>query len=226
MRHNKRGRKFNRNSAKRKALKLNILKSLFLNGQIITTVSKAKEYAPAANKLITIAKRADIKCMEVQKQLDNQEGKVTPEIQLEHTKKMEAIKLAHFRRIFAKIADKKLAQKIFYEIAPLYKERNGGYTKVIKLSKPRLGDNSTRAVLKLVEQLPDEGEVIKSRKQMKAEKDKLKAEKQKIKAKLKEKKEKEKEKKRLQKEKEKARLKALKEKKEKAKEKAKKSKKK
>ena len=59
MLHRVRGRKFGQQSAYRKALKRNLLKALFTHGRIITTLPKAKEYRPFAEKLITLAKKAD-----------------------------------------------------------------------------------------------------------------------------------------------------------------------
>ena len=54
------------------------------------------------------------------------------------------------RRAMAVLQDKELVQKLFDEIGPYYADRPGGYTRVVKLSKPRLGDNATRAYLGFV----------------------------------------------------------------------------
>ncbi len=51
------------------------------------------------------------------------------------------------RNVIKHIGDKKVVKKLFYEIAPKFKERNGGYTRIYKLSTPRKGDNAPMAVL-------------------------------------------------------------------------------
>jgi large subunit ribosomal protein L17 len=69
--------------------------------------------------------------------------------------------LHSYRRAISILQDKKAAKKLFEEIAPQYQERPGGYTRVLRLSKNRLGDNASRAVFELVDyqQTPVAGEV-------------------------------------------------------------------
>lgn len=56
MRHRVRGRRLGRNTSHRTALKRNLLAALFRHGRIVTTLEKAKEYRPYAEKIITLAK--------------------------------------------------------------------------------------------------------------------------------------------------------------------------
>lgn len=178
MRHRNRGRKLGRNTAHRNSLCRNILIGLFRHGQIITTQSKAKEYAPMADKLITIAKRAEHRVKEMEKRCSaSARGEITAELQSQMEKQAQAIRLASFRNALAKLPDKLIVRKIFHEIAPLYAERAGGYTKVLRLSKPRLGDNAPRAVLKLVANLPSSAAPEKPAKKIDKEKDKANKEK-------------------------------------------------
>ncbi|HON44858.1 MAG: 50S ribosomal protein L17 [Planctomycetes bacterium] len=159
MRHQNRGRKLGRSSAHRKALARNIIRSLFLHGQIITTISKAKEYAPMAEKLISIAKKAETKVAAMQAAMkDNPE--ITPE---EIKRQADAIRVAQLRFALSKLPDKEVVKKLFYVIAPLFANRNGGYTRIIRLNKRRLGDNTKQAILKLSEELP-EASVIEKQK--------------------------------------------------------------
>jgi large subunit ribosomal protein L17 len=60
MRHHRSGRKLGRDSAHRKALYANLTGALFEHGRIQTTLAKAKEVRPIAEKMITLARRGDI----------------------------------------------------------------------------------------------------------------------------------------------------------------------
>ena len=60
------------------------------------------------------------------------------------------------RRAFAKLRDKEMVQKLFDVLGPRFLDRPGGYCRILKLSKPRLGDNGERAILEFVERTPEE----------------------------------------------------------------------
>lgn len=60
MRHRKKGRKLGRDSAHRLAMTRNLVTSLFEHGRVETTLAKAKDVRPTAEKLITLAKRGDL----------------------------------------------------------------------------------------------------------------------------------------------------------------------
>jgi large subunit ribosomal protein L17 len=118
MRHRKSGRKLGRNASHRKALGRNLVSSLFHHGRITTTLEKAKEYRPMAEKMITLAKERN---------------------------------LHNVRRAVSLLQDKTAVKKLFEEIAPKYLDRPGGYTRILRLSKNRLGDNAARAIFELVD---------------------------------------------------------------------------
>ncbi|MBR0521060.1 MAG: 50S ribosomal protein L17 [Spirochaetales bacterium] len=104
-----------RNNAERKALKRNMVTSLFRYERIETTKAKAKEVQRLAEKMITRAK------------VDN----------------------VHNRRLTSAILfDEAVVNKLFTEIAPLYADVNGGYTRIIK-TQNRLGDAAEMAILEL-----------------------------------------------------------------------------
>jgi len=104
-----------RNNAERKALKRNMVTSLFRFERIETTKAKAKEVQRLAEKMITRAK------------VDN----------------------VHNRRLTSAILfDEAVVNKLFTEIAPLYADVNGGYTRIIKTAN-RLGDAAEMAILEL-----------------------------------------------------------------------------
>ena len=104
-----------RNNAERKALKRNMVTSLFRFERIETTKAKAKEVQRLAEKMITRAK-------------------------VDHV---------HNRRLTSAILfDEAVVNKLFTEIAPLYADVNGGYTRIIK-TQNRLGDAAKMAILEL-----------------------------------------------------------------------------
>jgi len=60
------------------------------------------------------------------------------------------------RRAFSKVRSKEAVQKLFDVLGPRFKERPGGYCRILKLSRPRLGDNGERAILEFVERTVEE----------------------------------------------------------------------
>ena len=89
--------------------------------------------------------------------------------------------LADRRQVLRKIRDKKIVKNLFDEIAPTYKDRNGGYTRVVKLGRRR-GDGSDMALLELVGYEGLLLEKHKTREEAKSKKDKKKEEKEKAEA--------------------------------------------
>jgi len=128
MRHRRKGRKLGRNSSHRKALGRNLVTSLFEHGRITTTVEKAKEYRPMAEKMITLAKERN---------------------------------LHNIRRAVSILQSKPVVKKLFEEIAPRYLDRPGGYTRIVRLQKNRLGDNASQAIFELVDYEPEAAEAGK-----------------------------------------------------------------
>ena len=60
------------------------------------------------------------------------------------------------RRAFSKLRSKDAVGKLFEVLGPRFQDRPGGYCRIIKLAKPRLGDNGERAILEFVERTPPE----------------------------------------------------------------------
>mgnify|MGYP002551871462 CR=1 FL=1 len=89
---------------------------LLENGQIKTTITRAKEVAPLAEKMITLAKKNNV---------------------------------ATYRQALAFITKEDVAKKLFDEIGPKYADRNGGYTRIVKIG-PRRGDAAEMAIIQLV----------------------------------------------------------------------------
>ena len=131
MRHKVAGRRLGRSSSHRVALRRNLAQSLIEHETISTTVQKAKEVKPFVEKLITLAKG----------------GK------LHHRRR--AIALLGDRRIVAEeegelVEKGTVIGKLFSEIGPRYLDRPGGYTRIVRLSLRRLGDNGELVLLQLL----------------------------------------------------------------------------
>lgn len=116
-------RKLGRPTDQRIAMLRNLVTSLLENGKIETTVTRAKETRCMAEKMITLGKKAA----------------ANSEVSL------------HCRRqALAYITKEDVVTKVFTEYAEKYADRNGGYTRIIKLD-PRRGDNAPMAILQLVD---------------------------------------------------------------------------
>ena len=114
-------RKLGRTSSQRKALLRNQTTDLLKNEEIITTVEKAKELRRMTEKMITLGKRGDLS-----------------------SRRRAA---SYLRNV--SVEDQTILQKLFDDIAPRYADRNGGYTRIIKLGTRR-GDNAEMAKIELV----------------------------------------------------------------------------
>ena len=136
MRHRNRGRKFGRKSGPRAALERSVVQSLFSHGRIETTFARAKEFRSPAEKLITLARRGN-----AAKERGDQAGY-----------------LHCYRRAVAALGGSTfanmLARQLFDEIAPQFRDRPGGYTRVVRHARGRLGDNAPRAIFELVGYTP------------------------------------------------------------------------
>ena len=176
MRHRKKDKHLGRTSSHRKALRRNLAISIFTYGRIITTMEKAKYVRSFVEKIITSAKKGIVK-------------KETDRLAYVH----------YYRQVLSKLTNKEVVRKLFGEgewresggIAERYADRNGGYTRILKLSGSRmgvlsgssvgdipeieykmegferklrlvgnrLGDNASRVILELIEEIEEEKEV-------------------------------------------------------------------
>jgi large subunit ribosomal protein L17 len=147
MRHLNQGRKLNRTQAHRVATGRNLVASLFKQfGQenreyIVTTIAKAKEYRGLAERLITIAKEAT-------------DGATKPDRKLALRRRAVSMMGSPAQvKITGEDGEKKpvdLVRKLFDEIAPRYRERKGGYVRVIKTGAHRLGNGAQKVLLAFV----------------------------------------------------------------------------
>jgi len=132
MRHQVYGRHLGRTNAHRTALKRNLAASLFEHGTIATTPQKAKFVKPFAEKMITLAKRGTLHARrQVIAHLQNRN--------ICQDENGQSVKIGT------------VVGKLFDEIAPRFAQRNGGYTRIIRLPLRRVGDNGQLVFLQLVE---------------------------------------------------------------------------
>jgi len=131
MRHRVAGRQLSRNTSHRIALRRNMVASLFEHETISTTIQKAKEIRSLAEKLITLAKKGTLAA------------------------RKQGISMIGNRAIVVEedegpVKKGTVIGKLFSEIGPKYLDRAGGYTRIIRLEKTRLGDNGKLVLLQLV----------------------------------------------------------------------------
>ena len=129
------GRQLSRDSEHRKAMRRNLVQSLFEHGKVRTTLPKALECRPFAEKLITLARGGTLNDRRRVIALLN-DRRLTDEDQ-------EFIKNDRGQ-------DKTVVQKLFDDIAPKFADRQGGYTRIIKLSDYRIGDGGSLVLLQLL----------------------------------------------------------------------------
>ena len=109
-------RKLGKPTDQRMAMLRGLVTDLLNYGQLKTTVTRAKEVQPLADKMVTLAKQNN---------------------------------LAAYRQALAFLTQEDVAKKLFDEIGPKYADRNGGYTRVVRIG-PRRGDAAEMAIIQLV----------------------------------------------------------------------------
>jgi large subunit ribosomal protein L17 len=174
MRHRRKGRKLGRTSTHRQAMLRNLASSLFLTegefdpkidenqpkvpGRVVTTLPKAKEARRVVERCITIARRA-LRHQEEAQQYATTAHRHRDEAEYKRWRKSEdwrnwsqamAPVVVARRRAMQLLGDQEAVRILFETVAPRFQERPGGYTRILKLSKPRLGDAGDRAILEFV----------------------------------------------------------------------------
>ncbi len=171
MRHRKKGRVLGRAPSHRRALYRNLASALFLTerptsdldenspkvkGRIVTTLPKAKEIRPIVERCITLARRS-LEHQDKAKQFATSAKRNTEEwrtwrksAQWKSWNQAMAPVVAAQRQVLRMLGDKQAVRIVFNDIAPRFADRQGGYTRILRLAKPRLGDAGTRAILEFV----------------------------------------------------------------------------
>ncbi|TWT94668.1 bL17 family ribosomal protein [Stieleria varia] len=170
MRHRRHGRTLGRSPSHRKALLKNLASALFLTerdasldenapkvpGRITTTLHKAKEVRPLIEKCITIAKKT-LPAAEEARKYETTADRGSDEYRAwrksENWQKWAAARapiVTAQRRVIQLIGDRQATAVLFDTVAERFAERPGGYTRIMRLATPRLGDAGERAILELV----------------------------------------------------------------------------
>jgi len=123
-------RKLGRTSSQRKAMLRDLATDLIVHERIQTTEARAKELRSVVEKMITLGKRGDLHARRQVAQFIRRELVTTTDEEGNETE------------IFA-------IQKLFDNVAPRYAERQGGYTRIMKMG-PRRGDGAPVVVIELV----------------------------------------------------------------------------
>ena len=170
-------RKLGKKSDQRKALLRNQVTMLLNKGKIVTTEAKAKEVQKIAEKMIALAIREkdnfDEVTVDAKVPVKDKDGKRVKEVvdgkkvtkfeTVQKTIKKDRPSRLHARRQMLKVlytltekGEKKsetkvvnLPNKLFEEIAPKYENRNGGYTRIVKIGQ-RQGDGAMEVLLELI----------------------------------------------------------------------------
>lgn len=116
-------RKLGRKSAHRKAMLRNLATDLIIYERIETTETRAKEVRRVAEKLITLGKRGD------------------------YNAQRQAAKVLFYKKDENGVSS---PDKLFKDLAPRFENRQGGYTRIMKLG-PRQGDGAPMAIIEFVE---------------------------------------------------------------------------
>lgn len=169
MRHMRAGYRLGRTTAHRASTLRNIAAALFEHGQVTTTIPKAKAVQPFVEKILTLAKRGDLsarrmviaklgsdrhgfdwlyvskKATEKEKQaVDGLRDRASRYFNVPESSQVERNRYGELRKAPS------LVKHIFENVAPRFKDRAGGCTRIVKLGRHRIGDGSELCVIQFV----------------------------------------------------------------------------
>jgi large subunit ribosomal protein L17 len=170
MRHRRRGRKLGRNPSHQRALLRSLASALILTerdasdddnkpkvkGRITTTLQKAKEARPLVERCVTIARRARVH-QHAADELDTDAERHTEKwwawrksARWQQWNQAIAPVVAARRHVLQLLGNKQAMRILFEDLAARFADRKGGYTRILHLAKPRLGDAAPQAILEFV----------------------------------------------------------------------------
>lgn len=169
MRHRRGGYKLGRTTAHRTSTLRNLAAAMFEHGQIVTTITKAKAMRPLVEQIVTLAKQGDLASrrrviamlgrdrlafdwMWLAKKATDEEKAAVDELRdraskffdIPDSSQVERNRYGELRKA------PKLVKHIFTNVAPRFKDRAGGYTRIVRLGKHRIGDGSELALIQFV----------------------------------------------------------------------------
>ena len=147
MRHRVRGFKLGRTTSHREAMWRNMAVSLLAHEQITTTIPKAKSVQPFVERLISVAKQDNLAARRQAMKILGQDRLIVRE---EEDDDLERNAYGEVARKGGRRQGKRVVKHLFEEIGPRYTDRSGGYTRIIKLGRHRIGDGADLCVLQLV----------------------------------------------------------------------------
>ncbi len=170
MRHRRAGYRLNRTSSHRAALLRNLAVALFEHGQITTTIPKAKAVQPFVEKIITLAKRGDLAARRMVIAKLGRDRQSFDWLYLPKGASEEETKAVNARRdraaeFFKAVPESsqvernrygelrkapKIVKHIFENVGPNFSDRAGGYTRIVKLGRHRVGDGTELCVIQFV----------------------------------------------------------------------------
>lgn len=169
MRHGRGGYRLGRKTAHRTSTLRNIAAGIFEHGQVVTTIPKAKAVQPLVEQIVTLAKQGDLASRRrvIAKLGGNRLGfewlylpKKASDAEKEHVDKLRDHTKQFFdlpessqveRNRYGELRKApKLVKHIFENVAPRFRDRNGGYTRIVKLGVTRYGDGTELCVLQFV----------------------------------------------------------------------------
>jgi large subunit ribosomal protein L17 len=158
MRHRVSGKKFSRDTEHRRAMLRNLAAGLFEHGEITTTLPKAKAVQPFVERIITIAKRGGFRARRlITARLTDRRihgwvadpnvpdaRKDSPYFDLPQASEIEFNRYGELRKA------PRLVRHVLTNVAPMFADRDGGFTRIVKLGRRRLGDGAELVMLQLV----------------------------------------------------------------------------
>lgn len=127
-----------------------------IQGRVVTTLHKAKEVRPLVEKCVTIARKS-LKHTEAAREFETDAERQSDEWKewrksdrWQQWNQAIAPAVAARRRVLQLLGDKQAVSILFEDIAPRFEDRDGGYTRILRLAERRLGDGGARAVLEFV----------------------------------------------------------------------------
>lgn len=167
MRHRLSGRGLTRTSSHNIAMRRNLAQSLIEHGEIRTTLPKAKEVRRFVERVITLARRGDLRSRQRviamlgdravipadQQEAYDSMGRAARERVLVSRSgrrhRTGTVPASYNKKKFSFVATS-VVHKLMTDVAPRFADRPGGYTRIIRLAEHRIGDNGDWAILQLV----------------------------------------------------------------------------